>query len=203
MARNELIGSRGLSLYMADDLVTLTGINMRQRRVCMCNEQGLAGNMYFEISLELFQRDFSMVPTKEAEPGRDTQGESHELQTARAAKTSKTGRQKPMTVSQDLFKQLIFDTIMEARDQMSEDTANAFLDILNRYDIGSPWRKMEDGKPTSGKYFFIKMKKSVGYTHPFWKQPLLAVRMKGGFHIAGSPFKDEEVEAYNEIRIPR
>lgn len=154
-------------------------------------------------SLELFQRDFDMVPVKETEPGRDTQGEAHELQTAGITETSKTGRQKPMTVSQELFKQMIFDTMMESQDQMSEDTANALLDIMNRYDIGSPWRKMEDGEPASGKYFFIKMKKSAGYTDPYWEQPLLAVRVKGGFHIAGSPFKDEEVEAYNEVRIPR
>lgn len=86
---------------------------------------------------------------------------------------------------------------------MSEDVANALLDILNRYDIGEPWRSMEDKKPDTGKYFFIKMKKSAGYTDPYWDQPLLTVRVKGGFHIAGSPFKDEEVEAYSEVRIPK
>lgn len=51
-----------------------------------------------------------------------------------------------MTVSQELFKQLIFDTVMESQDQMSEDAVNALLDILNRYDIGSPWCSIADGE---------------------------------------------------------
>lgn len=201
-ARNDLTGSRNQFLYMAGDLVTLTGINMRQRRVCLCNEQGLTGMVRVEISLELFQRDFDMVPVKGSELAGDTQGETQEPQVAGTAKTGKPGRQKPMTVSQELFKQLIFDTVMESQDQMSEDAVNALLDILNRYDIGNPWQKMEDGKPDSGKHFFIKMKKSAGYTDPYWNQPLLAMRVKGGFHVAGSPFQDADVEAYSEIRIP-
>ena len=41
VARNDLVGNKNLFLYMAGDLVTLTGINMRKRRVCMCNKQGL------------------------------------------------------------------------------------------------------------------------------------------------------------------
>ncbi len=110
---------------------------------------------------------------------------------------------KPKTISQDLFKQMIFDILMESQDQISTDVIMAFLDILDRYDIGSPWRHMEDGKPASGKYFFIKLKKSAGYTDPYWQEPILAVRMKGGFHVAGRPFSDTEVEAYSEIRIPR
>lgn len=202
-ARNDLVGSRNLLLYMADDLVTLTGINMLQRRICMCNEQGLTGNMYFEISLELFQRDFDMVPVNETEPGKDTQEAAQEPQKAGTAETGKPGRRKPITVSQELFKQLIFDTVMESQDQMSEDAVNALLDILNRYDIGSSWCSMADGKPASGKYFFIKLKQSAGYTDPSWEQPLFAIRMKGGFHVTGKPFSDEEVESCCEIHIPR
>ncbi len=110
---------------------------------------------------------------------------------------------KPKTVSQELFKQLIFDTLMESQDQVSEDVTKAILDILDRYDVGSPWRSMDDGKPASGKYFFIKLKKSAGYTDSCWQEPLLAIRMKGGFHIAGRPFSDMEVEAYSEVRISR
>lgn len=202
-ARNELAGSRGQFIYMAGDLVTLTDINIRKRRVCMCNKQGLTGDMNFEIFLELFQRDFDMVPVSETELETDTQEEAQEPQKAGTAETSKTGRQKPMTVSQELFKQLIFDTVMESQDQMSEDAVNALLDILNRYDIGSPWCSMADGKPASGKYFFIKLKQSAEYAEPYWEQPLFAMRMIGGFHAAGKPFGDEEVESYSEIHIPR
>ena len=159
--------------------------------------------MYFEISFELFQKHFDMVPVKKTELEMDTQEAAQELQKAGTEETSKTIRQKPMTISKDVFKQLIFDTVMESQDQMSEDVVNALLDILNRYDIGSPWCSMADRKPASGKYFFIKMKKSAGYTDPYWEQPLLAVRIKDGFHVAGNPFKDEEVESYSEICIPK
>ncbi len=110
---------------------------------------------------------------------------------------------KPKTISPDLFKQLIFDTLMESQEQISEDVTRTFLDILDRYDVGSPWKGMEDGKPASGKYFFIKLKKSAGYTDFYWQEPLLAVRMKDGFHIAGRLFSDTEVEKYSEVRIPR
>lgn len=202
VARNDLVGNKNLFLYMAGDLVTLTGINMRKRRVCMCNEQGLTGKMYFEISLELFQKDFDMVPGKKTVPGTDTQEVAKEPQKAGTAETDKPCRRKPMTVSQELFKQLIFDTVMESQDQISEDALNALLDILNRYDIGSPWCSMADGKPASGKYFFIKLKQSAGYTDPYWEQPLLAMRMKGGFHVAGKPFSDEAIESYSEVHIP-
>lgn len=202
-ARNTLYGSKNQILYMDGDLVTLTGINMRYRRVCMCNGQGLTGNMYFEISFEQFQKHFDMVPVKDTELETDTQEAAQELQKAGTAEISKTVRQKPMTISQNVFKQLIFDTVMESQNQMSEDVVNALLDILNRYDIGSPWCSMADGKPASGKYFFIKLKQSVGYTDPYWEQPLLAMRMRGGFHVVGKPFSDEEVESYSEIHIPR
>lgn len=206
VARNELCGSRDQIIYMAGDLVTLTGIHMRKQRVCMCNEQGLTGKVTLELSFELFHRDFGMVPAKGTKPMADSLECTKEPQTAEdpdTDATSKSGKQKSMTISQELFKQMIFDTMMESQDQMSEDVVNAFLDILNRYDIGSPWCNMEDGKPASGKYFFIKMKESAGYTDPYWEQPLLAIRMKGGFHVSGSPFKDEEVSAYSEICIPR
>lgn len=206
VAHNILYGSKNQIIYMTGDLVTLTGIHMWQKRVCMCNEQGLTGKVTLEISFGLFKRDFGMVPVKETEPTADTPERTKEPQAAKdpgTDVTSKLGRQKPMTISQNVFKQLIFDTVIESQDQMSEDVVNAFLDILNRYDIGSPWHDMEDGKPASGKYFFIKMKKSAGYTDPYWEQPLFAVRIKGGFHVAGNPFKDEEVESYSEICIPR
>lgn len=205
VARNDLVGNKNLFLYMAGDLVTLTGINMRKRRVCMCNKQGL-GKTTLELSFGLFQRDFGMIPVKKVKPTSDAPERIKEPQAAEDPgidAAGKPGRQKPITVSQEVFKQLIFDTVMESQDQMSEDVVNAFLDILNRYDIGSPWCSMADRKPASGKYFFIKMKKSAGYTDPYWEQPLLAVRIKDGFHIAGNPFKDEEVESYSEICIPK
>lgn len=205
-ARNTLYGSKNQILYMAGDLVILTGIHMRQQRVCMRNEQGLTKNVGLELSLWLFKKDFGMVPVKETKPTADTSEHTKEPQAAEEPGTDaagKPGRQKPITVSQEVFKQLIFDTVMESQDQMSEDAANAFLDILNRYDIGSPWCSMTDGKPASGKYFFIKLKQSVGYTDPYWEQPLLAMRMRGGFHVVGKPFSDEEVESYSEIHIPR
>lgn len=207
-ARNELCGSRNQILYMVGDLVTIDSLDVRNQRVRMHNKDGFAMDAGFAISYELFQKDFSMTPCHADKPAAGTQEpapaeEPQETYGMETADSTKPDRQQPMTVSQELFKQLIFDTVMESQDQMSKDVANALLDILNRYDIGEPWRSMEDRKPISGKYFFIKMKKSAGYTDPYWEQPLLAVRVKGGFHIAGSPFKDEEVEAYNEVRIPK
>lgn len=141
VARNDRVGNKNLFLYMVGDLVTLTGINMRQRRVCMRNEQELTGNVTLELSFGLFKRDFGMVPAKETEPTADTPERTKEPQLAEdfgADAASKPGRQKSMTISQEVFKQLIFDTVMESQGQMSEDVVNAFLDILNRYDIGSP-----------------------------------------------------------------
>ncbi|MCM1234490.1 MAG: hypothetical protein NC489_30690 [Ruminococcus flavefaciens] len=111
---------------------------------------------------------------------------------------------KPMTVSPELFKQMVFDIVMESQDQMSAEATDALLDLINRFDIGSPWRTIEkDGKPASGEYFFIKLKESAGYTDPYWREPMMAKRMKGGFHVAGRPFPDSEVEAYSEVRMPR
>jgi len=47
------------------------------------------------------------------------------------------------------------------------------------------------------------LKESAGYTDPYWKKPLLAMRMKGGFHVSGRLFPDREVEACSQIRIPK
>lgn len=112
-------------------------------------------------------------------------------------------RLKPMTISQELFKQMIFDILMESQDQVSEDANRAILDILNRYDVGSPWRRMSSGKPASGEYFFIRLNSYAEYRDPSWlEKPLLAKRVKGGFHVSGLLVPDQEVGAYSEIHMP-
>lgn len=120
-ARNELCGSRNQILYMDGDLVTIDSLDVKNQRVRMRNKDGFAMDASFAISYELFQKDFGMTPYKADKPAAEAQepAPAEEPQGTYGTETAdgtKPDRQKPMTVSQKLFKQMIFNTVMESQD---------------------------------------------------------------------------------------
>lgn len=158
----------------------------------------------FSKEMEVISLCYLIGPKQE--PTRENKQEETDVKADVPAMVSETEkmRWKNRTISQELFKQMIFDILMESQDRIPEDVANAILDILDRYDVGSPWRCVEDKKPESGQYFFIKLNSSAEYRDPSWlKNPLLAKRVKGGFYVSGLLVPDQEVEAYSEILIPK
>ncbi len=78
-ACNKLRGGRHQILYMTGAPVTLTDINIHHQRVCMYNEQGRTPFADFEISFDLFRKDFDMT---QAKPETDAQEGPQEPQKA-------------------------------------------------------------------------------------------------------------------------
>lgn len=205
---NELKKQIGNSLYLlCEDKSGRWYIEERYRAPEAC----AGGRIYYDdikkalsVMKELTkERELARFAKGNAEEGKQKEKPAAKPQKEVHSLNEKSRKEKPMTVSPMQFKQMVFDIVMESQDQMTEDTANALLDIIGRFDIGSPWISMECGKPTFGEYFFIKLKESAGYTDLYWRKPILAKRVIGGFDVAGRPFADSEVEFYSVVRIPR
>lgn len=109
---------------------------------------------------------------------------------------SKTRKSETMRVFPETFKQLVFDTVMEASDQMSEDCRHALLDIVTRYDIDPRWIPMKDGKPCTGDQFYWILTEQLS-------EPIVAKRVKGGFAYGGLFFKDQVVQKYAPVKAPK
>ena len=117
--------------------------------------------------------------------------------------TEKSKKAKPVHVSEAVFKQLIFDRLMDhANDAGTDALTEAVMSVIDGYTVAPVWKNIKNAKPQPGTICFLKPAVGVHFAKCNVSDRCIGTAVKGGFMYMGSFIPHSDISRYAELSMP-